>query len=49
MPDMNAQPAATTTSMETVQTYAATTAMPDMTALNPLRQPSRWTTAPSVR
>ena len=32
MPDMSAQPADTTTSMETVQNYAATTAMPDMNA-----------------
>ena len=32
MPDMNAQPADTTSSMETAQTYAATTPMPDMSA-----------------
>jgi hypothetical protein len=32
MPDMSAQPAGTTSSMETVQTYAATTPMPDMSA-----------------
>jgi hypothetical protein len=32
MPNMSAQPAGTTSSMETVQTYAATTPMPDMNA-----------------
>ena len=39
MPNMSAQPAGTTSSMETVQTYAATTPMPDMNAQPTATQP----------